>query len=105
MHDVVTEYFEPNADDITAGIQGSFGTTTNIINGGAECGWAAPNAVKRGEYYQAFRTHFGITDNSEDNLACAGESGFPPGSAGALPSYFTHDWTWGNETKCMLVTW
>ena len=43
MHDVVTGYFEPSAGDIKAGItahngRNSFGITTNIINGGIECG-------------------------------------------------------------------
>lgn len=77
MHDVATGYFQPNAADITAGITGGFGTTTNIINGGAECGWDSPNATKRGDFYTKFLTYFGITD-SDDNLDCDGETpGFP----------------------------
>ena len=43
MHDVVTGYFEPSPGDINAGMQkrdgkNDFGITTNIINGGLECG-------------------------------------------------------------------
>jgi len=104
MHDVVTEYFQPNAADTAAGITGGFGTTTNIINGGAECGWDSPHANKRGQFYEEFLTYFSITD-TDSNLDCDGESGFPQGSAGALPSYFTWDWTWGNDQKCQIVTW
>lgn len=51
MHDVVTKYFVPNDADIAAKIKGTFGTTTNIINGGDECGWDSPFATRRAEFY------------------------------------------------------
>ena len=38
MHDVVTGFYEPNDDDLAAGIMGGFGTAINIINGQEECG-------------------------------------------------------------------
>jgi chitodextrinase len=38
IHDVATGYMEPTSADIAVGIAGGFGTTTNIINGGHECG-------------------------------------------------------------------
>ena len=38
IHDVVTGYFIPNAYEESINIDGGFGTTTNIINGGLECG-------------------------------------------------------------------
>jgi len=105
MHDVATGYFMPNDADITAGILGGFGTTTNIMNGGVECGWDSPNAAKRGEFYGRFLEFFGINDPNAE-LTCQYQTvGFPQGSAGALPSYFTWDWTWGNDQKCQIVTW
>ena len=38
MHDVVVGYWKPNASDIASGNRAGFGATTNIINGGIECG-------------------------------------------------------------------
>lgn len=76
VHDVVTKHFQPNAADIAAGIRGTFGSTTNIVNGGAECGWDSPNAQKRGEYYQELLNFFNISD-SDGYFDCDGESGFP----------------------------
>lgn len=38
MHDVMTGFFQPNEQDAAANITATFGTTTNIINGGIECG-------------------------------------------------------------------
>lgn len=38
MHDVMTGNFIPNAIDDANNIKASFATTTNIINGGLECG-------------------------------------------------------------------
>jgi len=40
MHDVMTFFFEPTAADIAGNYGTNFGTTTNIINGGQECGSA-----------------------------------------------------------------
>jgi len=44
MHDVMTGNFEPNSVDLANKIYASFGTTTNILNGGLECG--RPGASK-----------------------------------------------------------
>jgi chitodextrinase len=88
MHDIVTGFFVPNAADQAAGITGGFGTTINVINGGAECGWASSSAAKRGEWYLAFLDYFGLP--AEGDLGCATEGGFPAGGAGGLvPGYFT----------------
>lgn len=38
IHEVIAGFMEPTAADDAAGITASFGTTTNIINGGHECG-------------------------------------------------------------------
>ena len=38
MHDVMTGFFEPNAKDLAANLGANFGTSTNVINGGVECG-------------------------------------------------------------------
>jgi len=52
MHDVVTKFYQPNDVDENNGIQGTFGTTTNILNGGVECNKGHNlKAEQRGEYY------------------------------------------------------
>lgn len=38
MHDIVTEFWVPNDADLSVGINKGFGATTNVINGGVECG-------------------------------------------------------------------
>ena len=38
IHDVSTGFMVPTAADIAAGFGPNFGVTTNIINGGLECG-------------------------------------------------------------------
>ena len=44
MHDVMTGFFMPNANDDAASITAGFGTTTNVINGGVECGGTVENS-------------------------------------------------------------
>jgi len=44
MHDIMTGFFVPNDKDQAAGIKGSFGSTTNVINGYSECGGGNRNA-------------------------------------------------------------
>ena len=51
MHDVMTGFFVPNSVDDAANIKASFGTTTNIMNGGQECGFSSTKAISRGEYF------------------------------------------------------
>ena len=54
MHDVMTGFFRPTKSDIDGGYTATFGTTTNIINGGLECGQSPDNptaAASRAEYY------------------------------------------------------
>ena len=38
MHDIMTGFYEPNSYDAAVGIDATFGATTNVINGGLECG-------------------------------------------------------------------
>jgi hypothetical protein len=74
MHDVTSGFFEPNALDSAAGIQGGFGSTINIINGGIECGGGTnTKAESRGDYYLEFLSEFGIDPTNEEDLGCATE--------------------------------
>lgn len=54
-HDVMTGAFVPSGADTTAGRLPGFGLTTNIINGGLECGHGADDRVAdRMGFYQRF---------------------------------------------------
>jgi len=44
IHDVITGFMVPTDADISANIEATFGTTTNIINGGHECGKGSETA-------------------------------------------------------------
>jgi len=81
MHDVMTGFFEPNSIDIGANVGANFGTTTNIINGGLECGNGSSKAVSRGVYYNEWLGFFGLP--TETDVGCANQSsGLPSGGAG-----------------------
>lgn len=60
MHDVMTGFFVPNDIDIQKNIGADFGTTTNIINGGLECGFHSEKANSRATYYLEWLNFFGL---------------------------------------------
>ena len=68
MHDVMTGFFVPTAADTAANIGATFGTTTNIINGGLECNSWSEKARSRGEYYLEWLNFFGMP--AETGLNC-----------------------------------
>lgn len=48
MHDTILGIFQANSTDASSNIcSGCFGTTTNIMNGGLECGYWSEKAAKR----------------------------------------------------------
>lgn len=63
MHDVMTGYFIPNSKDEAVNIGATFGTTTNIINGGLECGNGSTKARDRGAYFKEWLNFFGLSTN------------------------------------------
>jgi len=69
MHDVMTGNFKPNGIDDANNIKASFGTTTNILNGGLECGYAGDKQRSRGEYYTEWLNFFNLP--AEGDLECA----------------------------------
>jgi chitinase len=107
MHDVTTGFFEPNSLDIAAGYKGGFGSTTNIINGGIECGGGTnTKAENRGRYFLEFLEEFGIDTTNETDLGCATEGSFPVGGAGSANGYFQNGLDQGNnQNECKLVSW
>ena len=89
MHDVMTGFFEPNDKDDKVNITATFGTTTNIINGGIECGQTPENSKSRsrGDYYLKWLDFFGLP--AESGLGCGSQkSYFPYAGAGDVPGYW-----------------
>jgi chitinase len=75
-HDVMIGAWTPTARDSAAGRVPGFGATTNIINGGLECGSGAIKAQEadRIGYYQRYASLFGVTVG--DNLSCENQKDF-----------------------------
>lgn len=70
-HDVMTGRWAPSAADVSLGRLPGYGMTTNIINGGLECGSGSIKAQEadRIGYYQRFAGLLGVS--AGDNLDCA----------------------------------
>ncbi|KAL9417427.1 hypothetical protein AB3S75_040416 [Citrus x aurantiifolia] len=68
-HEVIIDEWKPSANDVNAGRLPGYGLTTNIINGGIECGQGGNDAVRnRIGFFTTFCGKFGIQPG--DNLDC-----------------------------------
>lgn len=113
MFHVVDGTWEPNANDISSGLVPGFGVTTNIINGGVECGGSSEIAqsLNRIEYYTAFSDYLNVSVDQGEVLGCANMKQFSSDGAGALPIYWEEDWSWnaqssdGRSYQCQLVNY
>ena len=84
-----------------------FGITTNIINGGIECGNSVnQGSIHRGQYFNEWLQFFGLPTEGT-NAYCSActhmKPQFPSNGSAALLSYFDQDWSGG--AKCKLVSW
>ena len=77
-HDVMIEAWSPSASDLAAGRVPGYGVTTNIINGGLECGrgWDARVAGRIG-FYKRYCDMLGVSYG--DNLDCYNQRPFGVG--------------------------
>lgn len=84
MHDAILGLFQTNNVDVNNNIcSGCFGTTTNIINGGLECGFFSITEQKRVEYFDNYCQALGATC-PQDGKSCQTQStGIPVGSGGS----------------------
>ncbi|KAJ1266583.1 hypothetical protein BS78_08G163400 [Paspalum vaginatum] len=74
-HDVVTGQWSPSAADLAAGRLPGYGVTTNVINGGIECGHGFDTRVAdRIGFYQRYCDILGVTYG--DNLDCYNQAPF-----------------------------
>lgn len=111
MLHVVDGTWQPNAVDTAAGIKPGFGATTNVINGGIECGQGAekPQSVNRIEYYKQHAAALGVPIAASEELGCKSQGRFAVGGAGALNIYWDQDWSYqanmpeGKSFACKLV--
>jgi GH18 family chitinase/chitodextrinase len=113
MLHVVDGTWQPNENDIASGLVPGFGVTTNIINGGVECGGSVEVAqsLNRIGYYREFAEYLGVPVAEDEVLGCAGMKQFSSDGAGALPVYWEEDWSWSSQTpdgrsyQCQLVNY
>jgi chitodextrinase len=102
MH-VIDGTWQPNAHDLASGLTPGFGVTTQIINGGVECGGTDEHvqSANRITYYRAFAATLGVPVPADEVLGCKAMKQFDEGGAGALPIYWENNWA--QEPGCKLV--
>ncbi len=113
MLHVIDGTWQPNEHDIADGLLPGFGVTTQIINGGVECGGDVEIAqsLNRISYFQSFADHFGLSIPADEVLGCKQMLQFSSEGAGALPIYWEEDWGYdantptGETFKCKLVNY
>ncbi|WP_421213883.1 glycoside hydrolase family 19 protein [Aeromonas dhakensis] len=112
MLHVVDGTWQPNAHDQQNGLVPGFGVTTQIINGGVECGGAAEHAQSQNRitYYQAQAQYLGVPVPADEVLGCKNMKVFDEAGSGALPIYWENDWSYvpgnpngGKSYACKLV--
>jgi len=106
MHDVMTNFWIPNAADIGANVIIGFGATTEIINGDIECGTGMTDSVPsatRWNFFASFLGEFNLHGGDVAGMSCAKYwSGFPHGGSHfKQPQYFEKKW--GDTNKCNVV--
>ncbi|KAK8518666.1 hypothetical protein V6N13_018055 [Hibiscus sabdariffa] len=81
-HDVITGLWKPSDRDIQLGRLPGYGMTTNIINGGLECGHGGPdNRVEdRIAFYKRYTTLLGVSPG--DSLDCYSMTPYGPNGYG-----------------------
>jgi chitodextrinase len=111
MLHVIDGTWQPNDRDISNGLVPGFGVTTQIINGGVECGGSVEVAqsLNRISYFKSFSTHLGVNVPEDEVLGCKGMKSFDEDGAGAVNIYWEKDWGWSADTpsgdtySCQLV--
>ncbi len=111
MLHVIDGTWQPNDRDISNGLVPGFGVTTQIINGGVECGGTVEVAqsVNRIDYYKNFAKHLNVPVAEDEVLGCKGMKSFDADGAGAVNIYWEKDWGYDANTpnngaySCQLV--
>ena len=95
----------PNSHDLAGGLEPGFGVTTQIINGGIECGGATEHIQSRNRiaYYREFARELAVPIAADEVLGCAGMQRFDTSGAGAMAINWEQDWSQPNA--CQLVSY
>lgn len=103
IHEVVVGLWQPNATDTSNNIRSGFGATTNIINGGVECGTGTTPATElnrirfynggmaQGVQTQGTLRYLGLSSTNESTdttLYCDNMKQFNDAGSGAYSLYF-----------------
>lgn len=93
--------WQPNQHDLDNGLSPGFGVTTQIINGGIECGGSAEHlqSQNRIDYYLNFAAHLNVPVAENEVLGCANMQRFDTQGSGALSIYWEQDWSQANACK------
>jgi len=94
MHEVVTEFYVPNANDLSRNLVDGFGLLTNIINGSMECNGPNDKANTRAKYFEGWVEFMGLQDDawSKKNRTCESMQRFDmAGSSGSRTLYYQYD--------------
>lgn len=113
MLHVIDGTWKPNQRDIANGLLPGFGVTTQIINGGVECGGANEHAQSQNRinYYRQAAAYFKVPVAENEVLGCKGMKQFDEGGAGALPVFWEENFDWsgsnpgGRSYQCKLVSY
>lgn len=112
MLHVIDGTWQPNEYDRANGLLPGFGVTTQIMNGGVECGGSVEHlqSQNRIKYYGETTKYFNVAINSDEVLGCKNMKVFDSSGAGALPVYWENDWRYiggnpngGKSYACQLV--
>ena len=101
MLGVIEGDWSPGAGDKLRGLKLGFGLTTNIINGGIECGKGSETeqARNRANYFKEFAKYLSV--RVEGELGCGRMKSFS--DAGAVGVNWEQDWA--RDNHCKLVTY
>ena len=111
MLHVIDGTWQPNSTDRASNLTPGFGVTTQIINGGVECGGTVEVAQSKNRmsYYRSFAAYLNVPIPASEVLGCRGMKQFAAEGAGALKIYWEQDWSWSPDTAdgrslaCKLV--
>ena len=105
MLHVVDGSWQPNARDRANGLTPGFGLTTQIINGGIECGGTEEvgQSVNRISYYTNFAKQLNVPIANTEKLGCTNVKSFDDEGAAAMAIYWDQDWSEPNS--CKLVSY
>ncbi|WP_444998297.1 glycoside hydrolase family 19 protein [Aliikangiella sp. IMCC44359] len=113
MLHVIDGTWTPNAHDLSLNLTVGFGVTTNIINGGIECGTSdgkeKPQSRNRIAYYKKHAEALSVPIENNEELGCAKQGRFDTQGSGAMLISLDQDWSYhsdmpeGKSFTCKLV--